>query len=246
LIGASAAAINRIGEQVTGIPRRAGKLGVPGLAAGDSRHPGRQAIVQNMTTRQAGGRARHLHAGPAERRRIPAADLEAPPAGTAAGMLDRELRFGAYSYPFSVRSGPAAWDYLGCRLEPLAADRFALVVSEGVPAQAEQPVTAFLGGFAPVTVLRIPASEQAKHLAAVNDLAADAINSGVTRRSVVVGLGGGLAGNMAGLLAALLYRGIRLIHMPTTALALWDSTPSLKQAVNSAAGKNHLGTFKSP
>ncbi|MGH3190966.1 MAG: 3-dehydroquinate synthase family protein [Streptosporangiaceae bacterium] len=207
---------------------------MPGLSAGDSRHRVRRVIVRYMTTtRQA---ARRAHARPAADRA----------AGTAGAALDRQLRFGTYSYPFAVRSGPAAWEDLGGRLEATAADRFAVVVTDGVPAAAAQPVTAFLGRFAPVTVLRIPASEQAKHLAAVGGLAADAVTSGVTRRSVIVGLGGGLAGNVAGLLAALLYRGIRLIHMPTTALALWDSTPSLKQAVNSASGKNHLGTFKSP
>jgi 3-dehydroquinate synthase/2-deoxy-scyllo-inosose synthase len=61
-----------------------------------------------------------------------------------------------------------------------------------------------------------------------------------------VALGGGLVGNMAGLLAALLFRGIRLVHMPTTLLAMSDSVLSLKQAVNSPVGKNHLGTFYAP
>ena len=68
----------------------------------------------------------------------------------------------------------------------------------------------------------------------------------ISRRSVVIALGGGAVGNIAGLLAALLFRGIRLVHVPTTLLAMSDSVLSLKQAVNSELGKNHIGTFYPP
>jgi 3-dehydroquinate synthase/2-deoxy-scyllo-inosose synthase len=63
---------------------------------------------------------------------------------------------------------------------------------------------------------------------------------------VFVALGGGLAGNVAGLLAHLFLRGARLVHIPTTLLAMSDSVLSLKQAVNSPVGKNHLGAFHAP
>jgi 3-dehydroquinate synthase/2-deoxy-scyllo-inosose synthase len=62
----------------------------------------------------------------------------------------------------------------------------------------------------------------------------------------VIGLGGGLTGNVAGLVAALLYRGIRLVQVPTTFLAMSDSVLSLKQTVNAGCGKNLLGTFHKP
>lgn len=67
-----------------------------------------------------------------------------------------------------------------------------------------------------------------------------------TRRSVVVALGGGVPGNLAGLIAALLFRGVRLVHIPTTTMAAMDSVLSLKQAINSHHGKNHIGTFLAP
>src|SRR6266700_7604331 len=57
---------------------------------------------------------------------------------------------------------------------------------------------------------------------------------------------GGLVGNVAGLWAALQYRGVPLIHVPTTLLAMSDSVLSLKQAVNTGQGKNHIGTFYKP
>jgi 3-dehydroquinate synthetase len=167
-------------------------------------------------------------------------------AGTAAVKFDRRLTFGSHSYPYLIRSGPAAWHDLARRLALLDADRFVLITSEGLPQDAQRPIAACLNRVAPVTALLVPDGEQTKTIAAIGEMAAAAIGAGATRRSVVVAAGGGLAGNMAGLLAALLFRGVRLIHMPTTLLAIADSAPSLKQAVNSSRGKNHLGTFKAP
>ena len=80
------------------------------------------------------------------------------------------------------------------------------------------------------------------------DLAKQAFTSGATRMSVVFGLGGGLAGNVAGTARApgSSCAAPRLVHIPTTLLAMSDSVLSLKQAVNSAVGKNHLGCFHAP
>lgn len=167
-------------------------------------------------------------------------------AATAAVQFDRSLTFGPHTYPYFLRSGPGAWDDLAARLAGLGADRWILVTSEGTPADALAPVRACLRQSAPVTALPVAGGEKGKTIAAVGQMAADAIGAGATRRSVVVAAGGGLAGNMAGLLAALLFRGVRLVHIPTTLLAMADSTPSLKQAGNSPFGKNHLGTFKAP
>jgi 3-dehydroquinate synthase/2-deoxy-scyllo-inosose synthase len=55
-----------------------------------------------------------------------------------------------------------------------------------------------------------------------------------------------VVGNLSGLTAALLFRGIRLVHVPTTLIAAADSVASLKQAVNLPQGKNLLGCFHRP
>ena len=160
--------------------------------------------------------------------------------------LDREVRFGNIRYPFYLRSGPAAWEELAGLLDGLCADRFLLVTDGGLPPPAVHAVGRGLAGLAPVTVLRVPEGEKAKNLRTIDDLAKEAFASGATRRSVFVALGGGLAGNVAGLLAHLFLRGARLVHIPTTLLAMSDSVLSLKQAVNSPVGKNHLGAFHAP
>jgi 3-dehydroquinate synthetase len=176
------------------------------------------------------------------------------PAGAATAVgLDRTLQFGDHTYPYALRCGAAAWDDLAARAAALAADRFVVVLPAGLPAEVERPVTAAFGESAPVTVLRVPDGERSKNLHTVNDLAAQAFGAGLTRQSVVVGAGGGKDENIAGFLAATILRGdIRLVHVPTTALAVWDSTPSLKQAVNLVLGedgypgKNLVGCFKKP
>ena len=170
----------------------------------------------------------------------------APVAGASAVALDREVYFGDTRYPIYIRSGPAAWAEFAGLLTGLRADRFLLVTDDGVPAPALQAVSRVLEELAPVTVLRVPSSERAKTLSTIDDLAREAFTSGATRMSVFVALGGGLAGNMAGLLAHLFLRGTRLVHVPTTLLAMSDSVLSLKQAVNSPVGKNHLGAFHAP
>jgi 3-dehydroquinate synthetase len=160
--------------------------------------------------------------------------------------LDREIQFGDIRYPFHVRSGPDSWTDLVTRLRGLDADRFVIVTEDGIPASLIEQVHEHIQSVAPCEVLRFPASEKAKTVATLDGLAEQALADRVTHRSVVVALGGGLSGNIAGLLAALLFRGIRLVHMPTTLLAMSDSVLSLKQGVNSCLGKNHLGTFYEP
>ena len=80
----------------------------------------------------------------------------------------------------------------------------------------------------------------------MEELVERVLDSGATRASCVVAVGGGVVGNVAGMVAALLFRGIRLAHVPTTLVALLDSVISLKQAVNASCGKNLVGTYYGP
>jgi 3-dehydroquinate synthase len=67
-----------------------------------------------------------------------------------------------------------------------------------------------------------------------------------TSRSVIVALGGGITGNIAGFFASTRFRGIPLIHIPTTLLAQVDSAVDVKQSVNSQTIKNSIGTYYAP
>ena len=69
---------------------------------------------------------------------------------------------------------------------------------------------------------------------------------GIDERSVLVSLGGGAVCNVCGFVAATLYRGIGLIHVPTTLMAQCDAAISHKQALNGARGKNLIGAYYPP
>ncbi len=176
---------------------------------------------------------------------------DTPPAPPAlAGLtlsLDREVRFGDHQYAFHLRSGQDAWAELAARLADLNADHIFVITDTGVPAVTVRATLTAAGRASPVTPLTVPATEQAKNAGTVVELAERVIAAGATRSSVVIGLGGGLAGNVAGTVAGWVYRGApRLVQIPTTLLALSDSVLSLKQAINSPCGKNHLGCYKAP
>src|SRR6266700_1033088 len=167
--------------------------------------------------------------------------------------LDREIRwknpdppYEEYCYPYYLRSSPDAWSELMEKLRAFATDRFVIVTDGAFPFHLVQALKDRISSIAPSTLLSFQGGEQAKDLLTVSQLGNEALREGAIRSSVVIALGGGLAGNVAGLLAGLFLRGARLVHIPTTLLAMSDSCLSLKQGVNSEAGKNHFGQFYPP
>lgn len=72
------------------------------------------------------------------------------------------------------------------------------------------------------------------------------LEKGIDKQSLIISLGGGVVNNIAGFLASTLYRGIGLIHIPTTLLAQNDAAIGIKQGVNGPKGKNLLGVKYSP
>jgi 2-deoxy-scyllo-inosose synthase len=167
--------------------------------------------------------------------------------------LDREISWTnpdppheEFRFPYYLRSGMASWQDMLTMLRHMEADRFVIVCDGGFPQSMAEWVRDLISKVAPCTLLKFNAGEMAKDLRTVYDLGNAALHAGAMRSSVIIGLGGGLAGNIAGLLAGLFLRGARLVHIPTTLLAMSDSCLSLKQGVNSDLGKNHFGMFYAP
>ncbi len=97
-----------------------------------------------------------------------------------------------------------------------------------------------------VNTLVMPDGESSKTLANYAHLAERILSAGLDERSVLVSLGGGAVCNVCGLLASTLYRGVRLVHVPTTVMAQCDAAISHKQGVNGAHGKNLIGAYYAP
>ena len=72
------------------------------------------------------------------------------------------------------------------------------------------------------------------------------LRAGLDRQSFVIGLGGGVIGDLSGFVAAIFQRKIPHVQIPTTLLAMVDSSIGGKTGVNTNAGKNLLGAFHQP
>jgi 3-dehydroquinate synthase len=92
----------------------------------------------------------------------------------------------------------------------------------------------------------VPSGEGSKDLAVAARLYDWLIGGAVERRDAVLALGGGVAGDLAGFVAATVLRGIALVQLPTTLLAMVDSAIGGKTGVNHPLGKNLIGAFHQP
>lgn len=70
--------------------------------------------------------------------------------------------------------------------------------------------------------------------------------SGCTRDTVILAVGGGVVGDMIGFVAATFMRGVRVVQVPTTLLAMVDSAVGGKTAIDTPLGKNFIGSFHQP
>jgi 3-dehydroquinate synthase len=116
---------------------------------------------------------------------------------------------------------------------PLYAQRLAATLQAALPA-------------ATVVVTCLPAGEAAKTLDRFSELMRELADFGATRDACVLALGGGVVGDLAGFAAACWMRGIDVVQLPTTLLAMVDSSVGGKTAVDLPQGKNLVGAFHPP
>jgi 3-dehydroquinate synthase len=92
----------------------------------------------------------------------------------------------------------------------------------------------------------VPDGERAKEIGVAAQLWSRLAEIELGRRDVIVGLGGGAVTDLAGFVAATWLRGVRVVLVPTTLLAVADAAVGGKTAINIAAGKNLVGSFYPP
>ncbi|MDX2160698.1 MAG: 3-dehydroquinate synthase [bacterium] len=96
------------------------------------------------------------------------------------------------------------------------------------------------------SVIAVPDGEPYKTLDTMRTLYAAMVDAGLDRGSVVIALGGGVMGDMAGFAAATYMRGVDFVQIPTSLLAMVDSSVGGKVGVDLPQGKNLVGAFKQP
>ena len=90
------------------------------------------------------------------------------------------------------------------------------------------------------------AGEESKHLGTIAEIYKTLADFHMTRRDIIIALGGGVCGDMAGFAAASYLRGIDFIQIPTSLLAQVDSSVGGKTGVDLPQGKNLVGAFHQP
>ncbi|CAN5887933.1 hypothetical protein BH11MYX2_BH11MYX2_06740 [soil metagenome] len=95
-------------------------------------------------------------------------------------------------------------------------------------------------------VIDVHPGEASKSFAVYERVCSELIAKGLDRGSAIVALGGGVIGDLAGFVAATLFRGIPIVQIPTTLVAMTDAAIGGKTAVDLPAGKNLVGAFWQP
>ncbi len=167
----------------------------------------------------------------------------AQPARGPAAIVDT----GEAKYPIWVGQGELG--RIGDRLRQVGLDgrRVFLVSDSNVIEQHGRTVAAALdaAGIPGVSYV-IPAGEQSKTQRVASELHAWLAAEKAERRDVILGLGGGVVGDLAGYVAATYLRGMPLVQIPTSVLAMNDAAIGGKTAVDLPQGKNLVGAFHQP
>lgn len=152
-------------------------------------------------------------------------------------MGDQFIRIEGSS-PSEVRVGAEALAGLGPLVD--AADRAAVI--------ADARVLELHGHRLPADLPRhaLPAGEACKELDQLGRALDFCAGAGLSRRSLVIGFGGGAATDLAGLTAALFKRGVPVVQVPTTLVGQVDAAIGGKTAIDLPAGKNLAGAFHMP
>ncbi len=125
--------------------------------------------------------------------------------------------------------------------------RYAVITDSHVAElYAEKLVARCRGAGLQVELLEFPAGERSKTRETWESLSDRMLAAQLGRDSAVIALGGGVVGDVAGFVAATYLRGIPCIQVPTTLLAMIDSSIGGKTGVDVPAGKNLLGAFHQP
>jgi 3-dehydroquinate synthase len=94
--------------------------------------------------------------------------------------------------------------------------------------------------------IAIPPGEGSKSISGAGLLYDWLLDGGIERGDIIVALGGGVVGDLAGFVAATSLRGVGLVQMPTSLLAMVDSSVGGKTGINHRTGKNLIGAFYQP
>jgi 3-dehydroquinate synthase len=157
-------------------------------------------------------------------------------------MTETVLHVGGAA-PYDVIVGSDLRAHLPALLGP-AVERVAVICPDSLDGMVDDLVEPIAD--LDITVLAVPDGEDAKQ-AGVAEACWEALGAeGFTRSDAVLTVGGGATTDLGGFVAATWLRGVRVVHVPTTLLAMVDAAVGGKTGINTEAGKNLVGAFHEP
>ena len=165
---------------------------------------------------------------------------------TASPAATVEVELGDRTYPIYIGSGLLAG---GDLLRKHVPGNTALVVTNETvaPLYLDRVVAALSeGGEIRVETVVLPDGEEHKNVDVLMKVFDKALDARLDRQTTFVALGGGVIGDMTGFAAASYQRGVHFVQIPTTVMAMVDSSVGGKTGVNHPAGKNMIGAFYQP
>ena len=167
--------------------------------------------------------------------------------------IDREFPGTVVQVPLGERSYPI---YVGSGIYGLFGDEFRrhcgnrrpiVITDDNVEAHYGQTILDSLrkAGLKP-EMLSVKPGEASKSAATLEGLYEQLFELAAERSDVIVALGGGVVGDLAGYVAATFKRGIAFVQVPTSLLAMVDSSIGGKTGINHPRGKNMIGAFHQP
>ncbi len=123
---------------------------------------------------------------------------------------------------------------------------FTIITDNNLKKLGEELLKKMRGASLRCNMLILPAGEQTKSLTFIERAAKSLLKLKMKRDGCLIALGGGMIGDFTGFLASIYMRGISYISVPTTLLAMGDSSIGGKTGIDMEEGKNLLGTFYNP
>ncbi len=149
---------------------------------------------------------------------------------------------------YTVTTETGLFTHLGTTLCNLFPDKkIAVITDDTVMSIYEEPLRNQLDNAGITwTLISLPPGEDSKSFSVLPQLYSKLLDFQLTREDVILSFGGGVIGDIAGFTAATFLRGVNLIYVPTTLIAMVDASIGGKNGANLPEGKNMAGTFYQP
>lgn len=159
-------------------------------------------------------------------------------------IMEITVNLGDRSYPI-ILNHDAFNEFPAALKKRFPQSRIAIITNTILAITYKDVLAAWEKELSPIKFV-LPDGEQYKNVETWNSVVDLLIKSGLDRKSVVCAFGGGVAGDIVGFAASAFLRGVSFVQIPTTLLAMVDSSVGGKTGINHSLGKNLIGAFHQP